>query len=175
MPSSPQRPSSFHILHDDQDGRSTTVWWRWRQLYPGIYFFAAVWAAFALFAVVDSFSEGATRAGPLAALLLMGIGYGVAAGLLNRTYLEVDASRLSIRHEPLPWPGGRTFRAAEVSGVLVESRTFQDKNGASRSSYSLHAVIRGKRRVRLLSGLPEVEQARFLEQRIVEGVLGIQS
>ncbi|WNG50944.1 hypothetical protein F0U60_47555 [Archangium minus] len=189
MPVTPQFPHPFYVVHDHQDGRSTTVSWRWRQMYPAIYFFVAIYAVFAIFIVSDSFSDGVLhdvlgglsplarmkRADLLPVMFFTGVSYVVAAWLLNRTFLEVDGSRLRIRYAPLPWPGGRTFRAAEVSGVLVKDRTYKDKNGFARSVYDLYVVLNARRRVRLLLGLPERRQAEFLEQRIVEGVLGIRS
>ncbi|MFT3775506.1 MAG: hypothetical protein QM820_59925 [Minicystis sp.] len=93
--------------------------------------------------------------------------YRTLAALLNTTRITITDDAVTIRHGPVPWPGNRRIPSADLEQLFVEEQVTQQKNGASRS-YHLSAVMKDGAKQRLLSGLPEPDQALFLEQRIEE-------
>jgi hypothetical protein len=94
--------------------------------------------------------------------------YWVFAGFLNSTVIDVGMGQLTIRHRPVPWPGNRHLMRADLTQLFSEQVT----NSSRYTSYRLSAVRRDGRKVKLVSGLPEADQALFLEQQI-EAYLGI--
>jgi hypothetical protein len=103
----------------------------------------------------------------------VGLTYFTLAGFLNQTTIEVDTFRLSIRHGPLPWFGNCTLPAAEIGQLYCQERTRRQNNGGSSTTYSVSAVTKGGRQVKLVSTLEDQDQALFIEQQI-EQYLGIE-
>lgn len=93
--------------------------------------------------------------------------YRTLATLLNTTTITVGDDELSVRHHPLPWPGGLRVPAAELAQLFTEEQITETKNGVSRS-YHLGAVLKDGTKQRILANLPEPDQALFLEQQIEE-------
>jgi len=155
-------------------GRRLVVRWRWfRWSMLPLLFFALVWDGFlvAWYSIAFS-SEGRV---PWIALVfpllhvLVGIGvtYGAALNLLERTTVEVDGGALSVTHGPLPWGPSPTVPVHEIEQIFVARTVRQSKNGPS-VSWELRAVTRKDRSLLLARGLAEPEQAWWLEQEIEE-------
>jgi hypothetical protein len=54
----------------------------------------------------------------------LNLAYATVAGFVNHTLVQISSRGLTIRHGPLPWPGGRTIPAAEITHVYYERTEF---------------------------------------------------
>lgn len=103
-------------------------------------------------------------------LLHVGIGiflaYSTLAGYLNTTTVRVDWSTLSIHHGPLPWPGNQTIDARDIKQIYVKEHISRSRRGGTSVTYQVHALTHSGKNLQLLSGLPNDEQALFIEQEI---------
>jgi hypothetical protein len=107
----------------------------------------------------------------LFAIVHMAIGvsitYAIVAGFFNRTIIEADATHLTIRHTPMPWPGNHQVRAGDLQQLFCEEQV--DNRSVT---YRLSAVLKDGRKLPLVKTLPEPIQALFLEHTL-ERHLGI--
>lgn len=135
--------------------------------------FSVVWCGF----LVMWYSMAAD--GPLIMLLFpvlhvaVGVGmvYTTIAGFLNTTTITVDRGRLSVRHAPVPWKGNRELAASSLEQLYCQEHVSNGRNGTT-VTYSVQAIDKAGRKVKLVSGLSDRDQALFIEQQ-VEGYLGI--
>ncbi|MCP4542601.1 MAG: hypothetical protein GY832_36225 [Chloroflexi bacterium] len=95
----------------------------------------------------------------------VGLTYYVLASYVNRTYIRVNHSFLSIQHAPLPFPGNRTVDASDIKQVYSKENISRSRRSNS-VTYEVHALTRNGRNLKLLSRLPNSEQALFIEQEI---------
>ena len=94
-----------------------------------------------------------------------GLTYYVLASYINRTYIRVDQSYISITHAPLPAFGNKTVSASDVKQVYSKERVSRSRRGTS-VTYEVHALTHSGRNTKLLGGLLNSEQALFIEQEI---------
>lgn len=136
--------------------------------------FALVWNGFMVAWMSIALADGAwTMAafGSIHALVGIGMGYFALASFLNHTDIRINPNVIEVRHAPLPWFGKTTIPVHEVAQLYCAERVTRSKNG-TRVSYELRCLDRGKRARKLLSGLQDREQARYIEREI-ESILGI--
>ena len=100
----------------------------------------------------------------------IGLTYWTLAGFLNHTTVQVSSGQLSVRHGPLPWPGGRTLPAGDIAQVYREEIARSTRSGTS-TSYRLSAVTHDERKRKLLT-CSSADVALYVEQE-VERCLGI--
>jgi len=138
-------------------------------------FFCVAWDGFLVFWYSLVLREGMPWilvVFPIAHLAVgVGLTYFTLAGFLNTTTIAVGSEELRIRHAPLPWPGVRRLAAQDVEQLYCKERVHRGKNSAT-TTYEVWAALRGRPARKLVAGLPEAEQALFLEQRI-ERALGL--
>ncbi len=137
-------------------------------------FFCVMWDGFLVAWYAMATRAGAPLIMKLVPLLHVAIGAGLTYYTLclfvNRTVVGVGRE-LTITHGPLPWPGRRSIDAGDIDQLYVARRIRYSRNGP-REWYDLRAVTRDGRRQKLISGLPEPEQALYLEQ-VIEQRLGL--
>lgn len=155
-------------------------WFTWAILF--FVFFCAFWDGITLVFVVEAVRKiVAGDTGGWAMLLFIsghmaigaGLTYYTLATLFNTTTIRISATELTIRHGPVPWFGQRTLDPAQVKQLFVERKVHRGKNGSVSYSYRLHAILLDDQRVKLLSGITDENQARFLEHTM-ERFLAIQ-
>jgi hypothetical protein len=95
--------------------------------------------------------------------------YAWLTNLVNRTTFTVSNGSLSVRHDPLPWPGARDVRAADIEQLHVVER----RGSKGSVTYELRLLQRGGRPVRLADAIAERAEAELLE-RLIEDHLGIE-
>ncbi len=96
----------------------------------------------------------------------IGLTYSTMAGFLNKTFIDVNDYELSISHGPLPWPAVHNINSAQLEQLYCQEHISRGKNGITRT-YSVNAILKGdNRKVTLLSGLNEPDQALFVEQEV---------
>jgi len=148
-------------------------WFSWKYLF--MLFFCVFWDGFLVFWYTAAFKTNGPLMVKLFPLLHVAVGVGLTyatlAGFLNRTKISLNSAELRIRHYPLPWPGNRLLQRQELDQLFCEEKLSSSRNSVS-YTYSLSAVLTGGKRVKLISGLDNPEDALFLEQKI-EGYLGI--
>jgi hypothetical protein len=168
-------PDHFRVEEDDSTTRISWRWFSWRHVLLAF--------GFLLMGVLAVLFYIGTKAASSQSLLLsiLTLGYGgftlwlayvTLAGFLNRTTIEVNRTRLSIRHGPLPWPGGCELPGRELSQLYGQEVIQRNHGRELGSTYDLLALDRAGHKIELLSGLPERDQVLYLEQAL-ERQLGI--
>ena len=170
-------PQGFHL---EDDGLERRISWRWFSWYAmrGI-IFAAIFSvpfAFVLYAYVNSSNR--SWPAPVAAITVLLALPGAAtlcgwiAYLINRTTVRVDATRISVRHRPLPWRGKDVLRAD--IGTIVSERVINDSDSSDgtifqpREIYLVKLILKNGKTVKLVTGLRAPEEALFIEQQILK-------
>jgi hypothetical protein len=167
-------PERFRV---EEDAGATRISWRWfSAIHIFLIFFCVAWDGFLLVWYGIALNTDA----PIIAIVFpiahvaagVGLTYYTLTGLVNRTRIEVSRNQLTIRHGPLPWFGnvdspGRQF--TQLYGV----ENVATSKGQQTTSYTLFAVDREGRKVKLVGGLPEKDQVLYLEQTL-ERRLGIE-
>jgi hypothetical protein len=177
----PRVPQPPGITVEDLGGglRLTRRWFVWAALF--LTFFCVAWDSFLIFWYAMAVGMGGGGAFSWIAIIFpvahvaagVGLTYFTLALYLNRTVLEVNNGRLTVRSGPLPWPGNRDLDVSEVEQIFCQESTSRSRNGNVSFSYNVSAVLKGGRKETLLSSLPNQDQALFVEQ-LVEAYLGIE-
>ncbi len=131
-------------------------------------FFVIFWDGFLIFWYTQAINTSNTMmlVFPLLHVAIgVGLTYYVLAGYINRTYIRVDHSFLSIKHAPLPFPWNKTVDASDIKQVYSKERISRSRRGSS-VTYEVHALTHSGRNLKLLNKLPNSEQALFMEQEI---------
>ena len=99
--------------------------------------------------------------------------YGLALFLFNRTVIEVTDERVTISHGPIPsLLRYQVFDAPELDQIFCVETPYFLGLGGDDIDFELKARTFDGRTVELLSDIPDIEQAWFLERQL-EGRLGI--
>lgn len=164
-------PDGFQIDDDGGRRRISWRWFSWQAL--GVLAFVALWDGLLALWLYAVFSAGVPLFVLVAGLMMGAIGtgmtYAVVACLVNRTSIRVDAAEVSVRHGPLPWPGERNVRKADIDSVCSEKHERSDDTlWDPGMSYAVKLVLKGGRTLKLVVGLRAPEQALFVEQQIRE-------
>jgi len=178
------KPAALRIT---DDGWSYELSWRWfRPVHVFLVFFCVVWDSFLVFWYAMALGGGPPFPFNLIMILFpiahVAVGVGLTwytlCGFLNRTVVTVRNHELTVRHEPLPWPGHLTLDAGEIRQFFVREKVSHGKNGTS-VTYDVEVVESAGTSRKLVTGLDSAELALAIEQgleqhlRIVdEGVAG---
>ena len=134
-------------LKIEELGSTLNMEYKW--LKPQAYFFAffcLFWDGF----LVVWYSIAFATDGPLMMILFPLIHVAVGAGLtyyticlfVNKSYIEVDNSRLSIRHAPLPWWRGTVdLHPRDLEQLYVKEKINKGENGTTKQ-YSVRAKLK---------------------------------
>ena len=155
--------------------RSLQITRRWYATkYIGMLFFCIAWDSFLVFWYTMAGATGnwLMIIFPVAHVAVgVGLTYTTIAGLINRTRITVTDQRLAIKHFPIPWRGTFDLASRELEQLYVERTAGSGKDGST-EAFTLNAVLRDGRKLNLVKGLEQADQALFMEQEI-EGLLGI--
>jgi len=160
-------PEGMEMVHYGDSVEITRRWFSCVNIFFTV--FTLFWCGFLVFWYVM-----AAQSGSLAMLLFpllhvtVGIGlfYYTLAGYLNKTYVRADWSTLSVRHAPLPWFGNRTLDARDIKQIYVKEHISRSRHGSTSTTFEVHALTHSGKNLKLLAGLPNSEQALFIEQEI---------
>jgi hypothetical protein len=115
------------------------------------------------------FGEVPVEAAVFGAALYLGVIYWAVAHLVNTTQYSLQAGRLSVRHTPLPWPGGANIDLAVLAELVVLDAPGDPETllgwVVGENACQLEATWRDGSRRRLLPRL-DAESAAFLQARI---------
>jgi hypothetical protein len=167
-------PPRFKV--EDSDG-ATRIQWRWfSAAHIFMLFFCIIWDGFLLVWYGIAFATDSPLIMKLFPIIHVAVGVGLTystlAGFVNRTRIEVSRNALTIRHGPLPWTGNQTLPGRQLTQLYGEESAKTNK-GNTTYSYSLLALDREGRKIKLLSGLTDKDQVLYLEQAL-ERRLGIE-
>ena len=109
--------------------------------------------------------------GTLHAAVGLGLLYTVLAMLFNKTTLRISYDSVTVRHGPLPYPGGKTIMRVDVKQFYSQEDISYRKNGQSRT-YAVRLLTKNEKTIDLITGLAGRDEALFIEQQ-VEKFLGI--
>jgi predicted Zn finger-like uncharacterized protein len=169
------QPPAFTVEDLGSGVRLSYRWFTWVAVLLTV--FCVAWDSFLIVRYSTAFKAGAPLPTGIFAIPLVAVGVGltytVLALYLNRTVLVVNDGRLTVRHGPIPWPGRRDVDLSELEQLFCEENMTRGRNGAVSYSYTVNCLLKGERRVSLLSSLPDRQKALFVEQ-LVEGYLGIE-
>lgn len=88
--------------------------------------------------------------------------YVVLTGLFNRTSVRCGSGRLAVRIGPIPAAGNREISRDQIRQLhVIETRT--ERDNPKTTHYDLYAQLINGDELRLLQGLDELAQARYLE------------
>lgn len=165
-------------LHETRDERGLVLTYRWFSVaHVVLALFCVFWVGFLAFWYSTALSRNAGLANPMLWFPLLhvavglGLTYSALAGFVNRTDVVVGAGEITVRHGPLPWPGGKTVPSSEIVQLYREERASQTRNGRS-VRYELNAMAGDGHKVRLLVRVPGPDVALYLEH-VIERELGL--
>lgn len=167
------RPPQMSV---DHQGRRLVIRWRWfTPAYLFMALFCVGWDSFLIFWYSIAFRS---HNAPWLMIVFpvvhvavgVGLTYSVLCGFLNRTTLEITPDWLTIRHGPLPWAGNRQLAAAQLRQPFCERSMSRNGMNANRTTaatiYQVSAVLNDGSKVKLIGGLRELTDARYLERQI---------
>jgi hypothetical protein len=101
----------------------------------------------------------------------LGLTYLVLCMFLNRTVVRLSHGELSVQHGPLPCGSSSRLMTADIQQLFCTEKRMRSKSGCN-FTYDLKALKRDGTQAELVTGLEDLDHARFLEQQI-EGHLKI--
>jgi len=91
--------------------------------------------------------------------------YHALANFFNKTYIFANESKIEIRHRPVPWIGNLKVDATDINQLYVKEVVHQEEGG-TRKDYELRAKSNSGKDIKILSDLPDADQAEFVEERL---------
>jgi hypothetical protein len=165
-------PKGFTVQKSHGDLKITRDWFTLGAL--GLTFFCLFWNGFMVFWFGTAINNGAwmmAAFGTVHALVGIAVAYGTLASWINQTVITVNPESLNVISGPLPVPGNTQLKTAEIKQLYTREKVSRGKTTSY--SYEVHAVTQERQDKTLVSGLPEVSQALYIEQQI-EAALRIQ-
>ncbi len=147
-------------------------WFGWQYMF--LLVFALFWDGFLFMWIGMTLAVGLRSFALFSVLhVLVGIGisYTAIAGLMNTTTIHVGYDGVQVRHGPLPWRGNTQFAASDVRQIFCRERVVRRRRSTS-VYYDVYAIRADGSDTKVVSSLPNAQQALFLEQEI-ERYLGI--
>lgn len=171
----PTIPTPTGYTIDDADGLQINRRW-FTPMIVFLAFFCIAWDAFLIFWYFLAFTMNGPWIMKVFPIVHVAVGlaltYYVLASLLNTTTLLIRDGVLQVRHAPLPWWGQQSLPSDEIAQVFVQQDQSYGRHGRVQFQYSVSAVMKSGLKMPILTGLPDADQAQFVEQRI-ESYLGI--
>lgn len=168
----PQGIEAYHLLSE------LNVEVKWRQSFSSfLAFFTIFWNGIVFIFVAAAIITGTfTMLLAVSLHLLIGLGllYYMLTVLVNTTYITASNYRVLIEHRPLklPFYPNREIPVMEIDQLYVERYVASTTNNRPNHAFGLFLLKKNGEKVRLLKGLRNPDQARYIEQEI-EGFLKI--
>ena len=103
---------------------------------------------------------------------LVGVVFGISmiyhavANFFNKTYIFANESKIEIRHRPVPWIGNLKVDATDINQLYVKEVVHRGE-GETSKDYELRAKTNFGKDIKILSDLPDADQAKFVKERLV--------
>lgn len=113
--------------------------------------------------LVITHEEALTLCVPLLHLLLgLGFLYYTICGFFNKTQILITFEQICVTHGPIPWFGNRTIAIHDIQQLFCK----EHKGSKGALSYSVNVSTKEGKKVKIVSGLTDSIQARFIEETI---------
>ncbi len=164
------RPTRMTV---DEWAGSLVVRWRWfGAQHIALTIFCIAWDSFLIFWYTMAFTRDAPWimiVFPVAHLAVgLGLTYYVLCGFLNSSTVQVSSSEISVRHQPLPWPGNRRLNVDEVRELFADTKrnAHRDDDGYRRTSitHCVSAILRDGTKINLVGNLRDGDEAQYLSR-----------
>lgn len=99
-------------------------------------------------------------------LFALAAGYAALADFFNHTHFRIAGQQLEVSHDPIPWAGSARYAKHQVRQLYVKEAARAGRRRTNRAYYSLHAILRDGRHIRLLGGISSAYDALYLEQQM---------
>ena len=88
--------------------------------------------------------------------------------LFNITYVLVNSREISILHKPLKMPFylERLLESSRVDQLFIDKYVESRTNGRPNYAFGVYANLKNGNHIKLLRGLKNHDQARYIEQKI---------
>jgi hypothetical protein len=157
-----------------QDGITVRkVWLTWKIL--PLAGFAVIWDTFMFF----WYSQVLSKPNPPLIMVFFPIGhvavgigltYYVVAALVNKTDVVISSSGIRVVTGPAPWFGNKEVRVEDITDIMVRERW----GNRGRKTYNVMYADRSQKERKLVSWLPESDQAGYIAETIRD-TLGLRS
>ena len=162
----PQGIEAYHLLSE------LNIEIKWRQSFSSfLAFFTIFWNG-----IVFIFVAAAIITGTYGMLLgvsihlLVGLAllYYMLTVMVNTTFITANSYRLLIEHRPLklPFYKNKDIPVGEIDQLHVERYVASTTNGKPNHAFGLYLLKTNGEKIRLLKGLRNPDQARYVEQEI---------
>ncbi len=145
----------------------------WRKTSNGSFFifFTIFWNAIVIpFAIFAILSGNWMMLVFLSVHLAIGLSflYATLATFFNTTYIIVNSRAISVEHKPLKMPfyPDRIMSVSDVDQLFIDKYVESKTNGRPNYAYGVYAHLQNKTPVKLIRGLKNPDQARYIEQEI---------
>lgn len=143
-------------------------WFTWPILF--LVFFCIAWDSFLLFWYTIALTTDAPWIMAVFPIVHVAVGIGLTyftvASLFNTTRIRIAGGELTVRHGPVPWSGQVSLPTAEIEQVFCTEKMHRGKHGNRSWTYRVNAMLTDGRKVELVSGLQESDQALYIEQTL---------
>ena len=169
------QPDSVHI---DEWPNELVITRRWfSPVLIFLAFFCVAWDSFLVFWYWMGFTHGAEM-GPMRLIMFIfpichvavgvGLTYTTVAGFFNRTIIQVTHNELTIWNGPIPcpWARNRTLNVDAIRQLFTQIGLSSNDSGRTQGLFEVKALLANGRSEKLLSGLPDMQQAEFIRQKI---------
>lgn len=170
-------PKNFALFHEMDALVLLRRWFNWGVI--PLAFFCIIWDSFIIFFYTMIFRTHAPIFIMLFPSLHLAVGlfltYIVLTGFFNTTQVRITGSNISVLHGPLPWPGNKNISTLDIQQVYcIQSFNSSSNynNRRSSPSYDVCVMYQSGNREKLIGGIDQADQARYIEQQI-ESTLGI--
>lgn len=162
----PQGIEAYHLLSE------LNIEVKWKHSFSSFFaFFTIFWNA-----IVFIFVAAAILTGEYTMLLAVGVHLLIGIALLyymltvivNTTYITVSNYSMLIEHKPLklPFYPDRDIPVTEIEQLYVERYVASTTNNKPNYAFGLYLLKKNEEKIRLLKGLRNPEQARYVEQEV---------
>lgn len=167
-------PANLEILNDRDSLIIRRKWFSPLAFF--LVFFALFWNGFMVVWMGMAIKNGIwvmAAFGSIHAAIGIGLAYFCVASFVNKTDISIDPNHLKVRSYPLPWGRQKKIRVHDIKQLYTKRQVTQGKNGTN-VSFRLLVVTNDNREQKLLSGLSDNSQAKFIEHEI-ESILGLEN
>jgi predicted Zn finger-like uncharacterized protein len=171
----PQPPE----MRVEELGLDWNIHWRWfNASYFGLLIFCIAWDSFLIFwyriAFTSSHAPWIMVVFPIGHVAVgIGLTYAVLCGFLNSTTVQRSGYELRVIIGPVPTFGNRRLSIHDIVLLFCERSESKNRNNRMQETYTLLAVTRDGKRIKLLSN-KSAGHAKFLEREI-ERRLGLKN
>lgn len=95
----------------------------------------------------------------------LGLTYAVICMFLNKTVIKVSMGELTVRSGPVPCGGNHQIRTSDLKQLYCTETIYHTKNGCN-TTYNVLALTQTGDKIKLLTGLDQLDQGLFIEQQI---------